>query len=342
MLQLLKRFREDKRGVVAITFAALMIPIILFSGIALDFNRALSVRRHLDHALDATAIAGATINHQRSTRMTTTRNTFYAQLVNRSSKDYEVQNLSIQFNDQKQELVVSYKARVPMIFSGFSGRTHQDVRNEVATSYYSTYQPVSIGMVLDVSGSMGWRVSNRDRSIRLNVLKAASNSLLTILGDNDPDNELVRTAAITYSSYIRSTWDFRWGTSYINQRIRQLYAGGGTNSSGAMWDMAPRIYAERNRHTYDNPLRFVIFMTDGENNRTSYDTTTLQACTHIKDQGTEIYAVNFGGGTRAVNMMRACASSPENFFNTGTSADFIAAFENIAGKIMAKRTRLLR
>lgn len=54
---MLFRFRRDTRGVTAILFALLLVPIIAFTGIAIDYGRALAARTKLVQAIDAAALA---------------------------------------------------------------------------------------------------------------------------------------------------------------------------------------------------------------------------------------------------------------------------------------------
>jgi len=53
---LLRSFRSDKNGNVAILFGLLLIPIIGFAGAAIDYSRASSARTALQSALDAAAL----------------------------------------------------------------------------------------------------------------------------------------------------------------------------------------------------------------------------------------------------------------------------------------------
>ncbi len=56
------RFANDDRGVVAVLFAASLIPVILGVGAAIDFGRALTVKSQLQTIVDAAALAGASVD----------------------------------------------------------------------------------------------------------------------------------------------------------------------------------------------------------------------------------------------------------------------------------------
>jgi Flp pilus assembly protein TadG len=60
MRRLISRFRDDERGVTAVTFALAAIPLLGVMGIAVDYARAYRVQSHLQTVVDAAALAGAT------------------------------------------------------------------------------------------------------------------------------------------------------------------------------------------------------------------------------------------------------------------------------------------
>ncbi len=55
----LRDFRHDTRGVVAIVFGLLFIPIILFCGLAIDTARGFRASQIVVSAIDAAVLAGA-------------------------------------------------------------------------------------------------------------------------------------------------------------------------------------------------------------------------------------------------------------------------------------------
>jgi len=59
VVRLVRRFRSDERGSIAIIFAVALIPILLGVGAAIDFSRANSFRNTLQAALDNALLGGA-------------------------------------------------------------------------------------------------------------------------------------------------------------------------------------------------------------------------------------------------------------------------------------------
>ena len=103
-----------------------------------------------------------------------------------------------------------------------------------------------------------------------------------------------------------------------------------------------------------DPVKYVIFITDGVNNSTGADTASINSCRAMTAAGVEVYAVGFalepgtysfngqGGWTmpqhmsdRAYNFLESCASSPDHFIKAVNTSSLDIAFEKI-GKSIAK------
>ncbi len=56
---ILARFSTDKRGSTAIMFGLLLMPVMLLTGMAVDFSRMVTVKARMQTAIDAAALAGA-------------------------------------------------------------------------------------------------------------------------------------------------------------------------------------------------------------------------------------------------------------------------------------------
>ena len=67
----LARFNNDKRGSTAILFALMICPVMMLTGMAVDFSRMLTVKARMQTALDAAALAGGRAAQVPSTGSTT-------------------------------------------------------------------------------------------------------------------------------------------------------------------------------------------------------------------------------------------------------------------------------
>lgn len=82
-----------------------------------------------------------------------------------------------------------------------------------------------------------------------------------------------------------------------------------------------------------NVMKIIVFMTDGEFN--TPDTTrspnwASAYCTNAKAAGITIYTIGFQVPTVAQTLMRNCATSSANFYNTSTGTELRSAFATIA------------
>lgn len=105
--------------------------------------------------------------------------------------------------------------------------------------------------------------------------------------------------------------------------------------------------------------RYLIVMTDGMNSRSPVytrdvfssknevglhtgsnislaDDLTLDTCNVVKSENIEVYTVSFGNDVDASTkqMLRTCASKPENYFDAATNNDLVSTFQSIADSIV--------
>lgn len=95
-----------------------------------------------------------------------------------------------------------------------------------------------------------------------------------------------------------------------------------------------------------NVMRVVILLTDGQNccgsrfNRSVQDDNTLAICEGLRANDVTVYTVSFEAPQGGIDLLSACASSPNHFFNTGGEA-LIASFDTIATHVQAQTLRLI-
>jgi hypothetical protein len=167
---------------------------------------------------------------------------------------------------------------------------------ESVVSYYEIEDafPASIALVLDNSGSMRWddrpvdSDGNRPANAgsRISALKVSVETfredMRARLGNQvaADGHRVLRTGILPYNDQIIAQTnglarEMEWGYSGINDgHIASMGARGGTNSNPPMaeamtWlateDDDHRAEAERHNQGYRQPLKFVVFMTDGQN-----------------------------------------------------------------------------
>lgn len=181
---------------------------------------------------------------------------------------------------------------------------------------------------------------------KIDALKTAVGNLLDQLDAADPKSQYVRTAAIAWSSQVDSFSNLAWGTKTTRTNVVSgLNASGGTESNAPMKKAYNSVASTTEATAQSNGgnksfQKYIVLMTDGENNDTSSDQKTLATCKAAKDAGVQIYTVAFMAPTRGQTLLAACASSPSNYFDAQQMSDLVTAFKTI-GAQAAKQMTLL-
>lgn len=180
---------------------------------------------------------------------------------------------------------------------------------------------------------------------KIESLKLAVASLTTQLNTADPETKYVRTAAVSYNASMQSPTKFQWGTAKALTYVQALTATGGTDSSDAMARAYTDIIksSEDTAHKNKNgqtPSKFIVFMTDGDNNYTSADTETKATCDTAKAAGVQIFSVAFMAPSKGRSLLQYCASSTSNYYDAQNAAELVAAFKEIGDKAVQASTRL--
>ena len=111
MSELFARFAKSRQGVVAILFGLLLIPILGFVGIAIDYSRTLGVRTEIQGALDATALAAAAAtNLTESERIELGQNIFEATWSGKAGASKPTPSISIDHDTSIGEDIVTASA----------------------------------------------------------------------------------------------------------------------------------------------------------------------------------------------------------------------------------------
>ncbi|KOF18124.1 von Willebrand factor type A [Ensifer adhaerens] len=242
-----------------------------------------------------------------------------------------------------------------------------------AESATETKNALSMYLVLDRSGSMAWKTNTKNTAksscpnytesnwgkypnlaatspcyvTKIDALKAAVKDLLAQLKTADPKDLYVRTAAVSYNSAQDTAGNLDWGTTGTATYVNALVATGGTASGNAFKTAYNKVTAaaENTAHKAKNgqvPTKYIVFMTDGDNNNTSDDTTTLTWCDTARKNNVQVYTVAFMAPDRGKALLKSCATTTANYFQAEEAADLIAAFKAIGEKASAMATRLTK
>jgi Flp pilus assembly protein TadG/uncharacterized protein YegL len=242
-----------------------------------------------------------------------------------------------------------------------------------AESATESKNALSMYLVLDRSGSMAWKTNTINTAkmscpnytesnwgkypklsatspcyvTKIDALKTAASDLFAQLLVADPDSMYVRTGAVSYNAEQDPASEITWGTKYTAAYVNALVAIGGTASGNAFKTAYQKVTAdtEISAHASKNgqvPTKYIVFMTDGENNNSYDDTLTKQWCDKAKANKVEVYSVAFMAPKRGQDLLKNCASSSSHYFEAEEAAELVAAFKAIGERASAMVSRLTK
>lgn len=164
-------------------------------------------------------------------------------------------------------------------------------------SYENYNLIVNIAMILDVSGSMGWGLTDPNDYIsssnpsRISVLRTQSEMIVERFAQNTNDDVSINMSLVTFSTYAKTPSIF-YDVKNSSQRntllnkIGDLSANGNTNTGDGLrrgyYQLLTKQTADLAAITEDTIIKnYTIILVDGESNHSSmYNTkTTTQVCT---------------------------------------------------------------
>lgn len=235
----------------------------------------------------------------------------------------------------------------------------------VSQSATESQNAFSMYLVLDQSGSMKnntdtqecLKLNNKGICIsygyvkKIDALKTAVTGLLSVISQADPEKKYARIGAVSYNEKMQTPTLMDWGTTAVGSYASALKADGSTNSGEATelaYDtLAPTgSGSENDIHNKKNgqiPSKFIILMTDGENNVGNADGVTKAACDRARNSSSNkitVYSVAFMAPSAGQKLLKYCASTSAHYFNAESSAELAAAFKSIGEAAAKGITRL--
>ncbi len=167
-----RRFAGAEEGNTLVTFALAFIPLVGFTGAAVDYSRAQSVQTAMQAAADTTALMIAqSANSETSDAIQSQASSYYSALFKRA----EASNLSVTATyttTSGPTVVVNATATYKTSFMGVIGFSSLPLAAASTASWGNAR--LRVALVLDNTGSMA-------QSGKLTALKTATNNLLTQL-----------------------------------------------------------------------------------------------------------------------------------------------------------------
>ena len=194
-----RRWASDKSGNVAMMFGLSILPLMIAVGVGVDLAQESRVQQKLAGMADAVALAAARSYKDTEIRQSVGDVFLEANFDDGYGPGVEISSLDVQFDDDAEIVTVTITAMVPTLILGIAGihEMHLETRSKVSYEGHVS-EPVSLALVLDVSGSMSWNG-------KIGTLRTAATHLLDKLQVADPDDIYVRSGLVTYYSQIRQT-----------------------------------------------------------------------------------------------------------------------------------------
>lgn len=182
---------------------------------------------------------------------------------------------------------------------------------------------------------------------KMESLKIAVTNLTAQLKKADPNMLYVRTGGDSYNNQAQTASALTWGTSDISSYVNKLTADGTTDSSGAFKNAYEALIASTEDTAHHNkngqvPTKYIVFMTDGDNNVANADATTKTYCDKARTAGFQVYTVALMAPSNGQALLNYCATSPSTYFKAENSDDLIAAFKAIGEKATLQLTLMTK
>ncbi|KZL20109.1 hypothetical protein PsAD2_01596 [Pseudovibrio axinellae] len=205
--EIFKQFKRSEGGVVAVLVAFLMVLLIVFAGMAIDFGLAFNTRRAVNQSLDAAVLAVA--NNLATTTLseddvqTMVEEYFAANLALSEGSDTVVATPVVNYTVGADFISASATAELNNSFSPLLNiltRSDDDSLDKITVATSSTARfprnDVEVAVVVDVTGSM---------SSDIDTLKTASTRLLDALlpeGTNQAKSK-IRMSFVPYNEGVK-------------------------------------------------------------------------------------------------------------------------------------------
>ncbi|MCX5478794.1 pilus assembly protein [Kaistia geumhonensis] len=187
-MSLLKLFRRDRRGNVAVIFGLAAIPVVAATGVAIDYGRTAMAHSHLADTLDAAVLAVGSKPTMTDAAATTLVNDWLsAKLTDDSTiKDWKIDSLT----QKDGKVTVTASANVPTTLTNIIGVESMPI--SVLSEAIRSVNKLEVALVLDTTDSMS--------GTKITALKTAAKSLVSkITADAKAD---VKIAVVPYGSTV--------------------------------------------------------------------------------------------------------------------------------------------
>jgi Flp pilus assembly protein TadG len=203
--RLLDRLRRDQRGNIAVIFAIALLPLLSFTGAAIDYSRANNARTSMQSTLDSVALMLSKDLSQSLIKAsdinTKAQDYFNALYTNKDAQSVSITATYTQGNTSNgSTIVVTGSGMIATDFMTVAGFPTMSFNTSSTATWGSSL--LRVALVLDNTGSM-------TQSNKIGALKTAAQNLVTQL------SALAKTDGDVYISVVPFEIDVNVGTSNV-------------------------------------------------------------------------------------------------------------------------------
>ena len=185
-MTLLKTYKTDKNGGMAVTFAVTLLMIMAVVGAALDFSMAQSSRMKMQDTADTAVLAAAKSGETTQPALLSVAQ----EVVNTNNQSGAAVTTSLNLTDNGR-IRVNVAGQYNTYLMGMFGRPTVDI-DVVSEAPLGSSEPVNIALVLDTTGSMS--------GSKLTSLKTAATNLITLL--DSYNNDSLKVSVVPFGQYV--------------------------------------------------------------------------------------------------------------------------------------------
>lgn len=363
--KLCRRFKSDRAGNIAMSFAIVAVPLLGAMGAGVDYIQALNMQREIQSNLDAALVAAVKDVGTKDEKALKLQLANWLAAEAQTSGKYELDTNSVKIDTTNFGISATVRANVATTFMRVLGKTSVPVAvnaSVIGGPDKTTKNAFSMYLVLDRSGSMGENTNTTytttcyktDKAktpyqctktyTKMEALKLAAADLLGQFVIADPDAKYVRTGAVSYDNVMDTPSPLAWGTSAVLTYVNAISPRNTTNSGEATakaYDSLMVTGSKSEEKTHEaksgvkTPSKYIVLMTDGANNVSGADTKTKKYCDLARTAKIEVYSIAFMAPTAGQTLLKYCATTSAHYFSADNTAELVAAFKLI-GQTAAK------
>ena len=210
-----KELLTERSGSVAMTFAIVVVFLVMAVGSAVDYGRATAERMRLQNSLDAAVLAAANEFVENKKRKKVFRKTFKSNYEKKYASKLKKLKIKI---DPSGKVTGQAKAIVPTTFTAIMNI--KNIPINVTSIAERGGHDIEVVLVLDVSGSMRHKLSSGD--IRIDALKDSAKKLVDIISGEKQANQKIMFSIVPFTMNVNVGTD---NSKFVKNTDHKLFKG---------------------------------------------------------------------------------------------------------------------